>query len=125
VLERRIGERGRYPAINVLRSVSRTMPACNTAEQNALVSRARGLLSNYEDMAEMIRLGAYKLGSDPQVDEAIRYQPALEKFLSQDRLERADLSSGYGELGSLLGMAFESAKVASNAKTEASAKTAA
>ena len=104
VLERSIAERGRYPAMNVLRSISRTMPACNVDEENALVSRARQLLSVYEDMAEMIRLGAYRKGSDPQVDEAIRYQPRLEAFLSQHRTERSDLASGYAELAEILDM---------------------
>ena len=75
VLDRAIAERGRYPAINVLRSVSRTMPDCNTGEQNALVNRARQLMATYEDMAELILLGAYRGRSDPQVDEAIHYHP--------------------------------------------------
>src|ERR1700685_357 len=68
VLERSIGERGRYPAINVLRSVSRAMPGCNSSEEQELVQRARGPLSVYEDMAELIRLGAYKAGTNPEVD---------------------------------------------------------
>ncbi|MGD9536959.1 MAG: flagellar protein export ATPase FliI [Alphaproteobacteria bacterium] len=109
VLERRIGERGRYPAINILRSVSRTMPGCNGKHENMLVSRARGLLSTYEDMAEMIRLGAYRAGSDRLVDEAIKYQPALETFLSQDKSERATLAEGYGELARILEVADEAA----------------
>ncbi|WP_372501278.1 flagellar protein export ATPase FliI [Tistrella mobilis] len=104
VLERSIGERGRYPAVNVLRSVSRTMPDCNTPEQNAVVIRARRLLSTYEDMAEMIRLGAYRAGSDPAVDEAIRYHEGLERFLSQGKAERATLAEGYDQLAQLLGM---------------------
>jgi flagellum-specific ATP synthase len=98
VLDRKIAERGRYPAIDVLRSVSRTLPDCNTVEENALVNRARALLSAYEDMAEMIRLGAYRRGSDPRTDEAIHYFPALEAFLKQDKNERSDLASGYAEL---------------------------
>src|SRR3546814_6277218 len=83
VMERAIAERGRYPAINILRSISRTMPGCNTDDENLLVSRARQLMATYEDMAELIRLGAYRLGSDPRVDEAIHYQPMLESFLKQ------------------------------------------
>jgi flagellum-specific ATP synthase len=104
VLERRIAERNRFPAINVLRSVSRTMPGCNSAEENALVTRARGLLSTYEDMAELIRIGAYKQGADPAIDEAIRYYPKLEAFLAQDRSERSTLEDCYAALGELLGM---------------------
>lgn len=103
VLERQIAERGRYPAINVLRSVSRTMPGCNTEEENRLVSAARLCLSTYEDMSELIRLGAYRRGSDAKVDEAIELYPALEKFLAQGKDERADLESGYAGLAAIVG----------------------
>lgn len=104
VLDRTIAHRNRYPAVNVLRSVSRSMPACNTDEQNALVARARKLLASYEDMAELIRLGAYRKGSDALVDEAIHYYPALEEFVAQDKDEQADLESGYRRLAEILGM---------------------
>ena len=102
VLERQIAERGRYPAINLLRSISRAMPGCNTPEENALVMRARALLSTYEDMAELIRLGAYRRGTDPQVDQAIAYNPLLEAFLKQDKDERCDLGTGYAQLAQIL-----------------------
>jgi flagellum-specific ATP synthase len=102
VLERQIAERGRYPAINILRSVSRTMPGCNSDEENAIVAAARSHLATYEDMAELIRLGAYKKGSDPKVDEAIQRYPAIEAFLSQKKGERADLASGYDALARIL-----------------------
>jgi len=104
VLDRAIAERNRYPAINILRSVSRTMPACNTPEQNALVARARQLLSVYEDMAELIRLGAYRRGSDPQVDEAIQYYDAIEAFLGQEISEVTDLETCYRMLAETLDM---------------------
>ncbi len=104
VLDRRIAERGRYPAVNILRSVSRTLPACNSEAENAVVGRARGLLSTYDDMAEMIRLGAYRAGSDARVDEAIRYQDALEAVLRQGKSEQADLKSSYQLLADALGM---------------------
>jgi len=102
VLDRAIGQRGRYPAIDVLRSVSRTMPGCNSPWENQLVSRARAQLATFEDMAELIRLGAYRAGSDAKVDEAIRLAPQIERFLTQDRLERADLSDGYQQLAAIL-----------------------
>lgn len=102
VLERAIAERGRYPAVNVLRSISRTMPGCNTEEQNRLVNHAKRLMAVYDDMAEMIRLGAYRPGTDQAVDEAIQHHPALEQFLTQDKNERADLASGYAQLAEIL-----------------------
>ena len=104
VMERAIGERGRYPAINILRSVSRTMPRCNSEEETAIVRRAVRLMSTYEDMAEMIRLGAYKHGSNPEVDEAIQFHQPLEEFLTQ-RKDRPDtLANGYRQLAEILGM---------------------
>lgn len=104
VLERAVAERGRYPAINILRSISRTMPGCNSEAENQVVNRARQLLAAYEDMAEMIRLGAYRLGSDARIDEAIKFNPDLEAFLSQRKDEREDLATGYAHLAKLLAM---------------------
>jgi flagellum-specific ATP synthase len=104
VLERNIAERGRYPAVNVLRSLSRTMPNCNTDAETEIVRRARQHLSVYEDMAELIRLGAYRKGTDPSVDEAIRLFAPIEDFLGQKRTERTDLKTGYCRLADILGM---------------------
>jgi flagellum-specific ATP synthase len=104
VLDRAIAERGRFPAINVLRSVSRTMPDCNSEKENTLVQAARQLLSTYEDMAEMIRLGAYRRGTDPDVDRAIQFYPAIENFLRQKMDEHSDISTGYKELAAILGI---------------------
>ena len=106
VLDRAIADRGRYPAINILRSVSRTMPACNNSEETALISRARKLLATYEDMAELIRLGAYRRGTDPAVDEAIHYNPLLEAFLTQTKTDATSLVDCYARLAEILGMPF-------------------
>ena len=103
MLDRAIAERGRFPAINVLRSISRSMPHCNGAAENRLVQRAKSLMATYEDMAEMIRLGAYRAGSDAAVDEAVHYHDALEAVLVQDRNERCDLAAGYEMLAACLG----------------------
>ena len=72
VLDRKIGEGGRYPAVDVLRSLSRSVPGCNDARQNQLTRKARQVLALHADMADMVRLGAYRSGSDPAVDEASR-----------------------------------------------------
>src|SRR6185369_6106490 len=119
VLERSIGERGRYPAVNILRSLSRTMPGCNTPEQNALIRQARLQMSVYEDMAELIRLGAYRRGTDPAVDEAIRLYPGIESFLGQLRAERSDLETGYGQLAEILGQPYASTGVVDFSEAEA------
>jgi len=102
VLDRAIAERGRYPAVNVLRSLSRTLPDCNSEGENELVTRARRLMATYEDMAELIRLGAYQSGADADIDEAIYYQPQLESFLSQGIGECASLADGYQALAEIL-----------------------
>lgn len=105
VLERAIAERGRFPAVNVLKSISRTMPGCNTPQEQALVTEARRVLSVYDNMAELIRLGAYKAGSDPEVDRAVKLYPHLEAYLSQGKSERGDLASGYRRLAEILSSA--------------------
>ena len=104
VLSRDIAQRGRFPAIDILKSVSRTMPDCNTPEENALVQVARTMLATYEDMAEMIRLGAYKKGSNPDVDQAIQFYPAIENFLAQKKDEKSTLQEGYNQLAKALGI---------------------
>jgi len=95
VMERAIAERGRYPAINVLRSISRTMPGCVPVKVRPVLQKARELMSVFADMEELIRLGAYRKGSDPKVDRAIAINPALEAFLTQQREERTSIADGY------------------------------
>jgi len=110
VLERAIAERGRFPAINILKSVSRAMPGCNTDDEQKLILRARAPLTIYEDMAELIRLGAYKAGTNPEVDNAVRLYPQLEAFLAQSKTEAASLSEGYDALSAIMGIAEGSAR---------------
>lgn len=95
VLERTIAERGRYPAMNILRSVSRTMPGCNAPEENQLIAIARKVLSTYEDMSELIRLGAYRRGSNPEVDQAIILYPRIEAVLTQAKDDPSTLEQSY------------------------------
>jgi len=102
VLDRAIAERGRYPAINILRSISRTMPDCNSEAENDLVLSARRLMTTYEDMEEMIRLGAYRQGTSPEVDNAIAYHEPLERFLAQRHTDRHGLEDSYDELAAIL-----------------------
>jgi flagellum-specific ATP synthase len=94
VMSRKIAERGRFPAVDVLKSVSRTLPGCQTPPERTIARDARTLLSAYADMEELIRIGAYRAGSDPTLDRAIRLNPALEAFLGQapDEVTRLDHS---------------------------------
>ena len=103
VLDRAIAERGRFPAVNILKSVSRAMPACNSEAEQNLVLAARLPMTVYEDMADMIRVGAYKPGTNPEVDKAMELYPRLEAFLAQKKDERAALAQGYEALTAILG----------------------
>lgn len=83
VLDRRIAERGRFPAVDLLRSVSRSLPAAASAVENNLIAHARRLLGAYDQAEMMIQAGLYARGSDPLVDAAIDVWPALDTFLSE------------------------------------------
>ncbi len=107
VMERSIAERGRYPAINVLRSISRTMPMCVPVEVQPILQKAREFMSVFADMEELIRLGAYRKGSDPKVDKAIAINPELEAFLSQQRGEVTTIEEGYEMLKAIVDKAIE------------------
>lgn len=96
VLDRQIAERGRFPAIDFLRSVSRSLPEAASAEENTLITAARHLLGAYDRSEMMIQAGLYAAGSDPAVDEAIRVYPLLEGFLSED--EAGDCSDSFTRL---------------------------
>jgi flagellum-specific ATP synthase len=102
VMERSIAERGRYPAINILKSVSRTMPRAADPAHLATINSARRIMATYADMEELIRLGAYRAGSSPDVDEAIRLHEPLERFLAQGKDEATGLAQGYAWLEQIL-----------------------
>lgn len=104
VMERAIAERGRYPAINILRSVSRTMPRCVPEQVRPVLQEARDFMSIYADMEELIRLGAYRSGADAKVDRSIELQPEFERFLTQGRGEFTSLSQGYADLAHILAL---------------------
>jgi flagellum-specific ATP synthase len=83
VLDREISERGRFPAINIRRSVSRSLPKAASDGENALLAEARTLISAYDDASAMIQTGLYATGSDPVIDRAIDVWPQLEAFISE------------------------------------------
>lgn len=102
ILDRGIAEGGRFPAVDVRRSLSRSAPACYGPEERPLVERARRLIRAYAETAELIQLGAYRRGSDPAIDEAIRVRPALEALLSQPVDERSALPDDVARLAAAL-----------------------
>jgi flagellum-specific ATP synthase len=100
ILDRQIAERGRYPAIDVLRSVSRSLPSAADAHENSLLGRVRHLLGQYESNSMMIRAGLYAQGSDPEVDQAIAIWPELDAFFA--RVETLDCTHSFQQLELLL-----------------------
>jgi flagellum-specific ATP synthase len=109
VLDREIAQRGRFPAINILKSVSRMLPDANNEFENQLIMVARRFMATYENMAELIRLGAYRRGTDPDVDRAMVFYPQLETFITQREKEASTLSEGYEQLAKVLGLTEEKA----------------
>ncbi len=102
VMERAIAERGRYPAINILKSVSRTMPRAADPAYLPVLTHARQVMATYADMEELIRLGAYRAGTSAEVDEAIRLHKPLEAFLAQGKEEATSLAEGYRRLAEIM-----------------------
>jgi len=83
VLDRDIAERGRFPAINIRQSVSRSLPDAATAEQNALLRQAREHIMRFEESRSLIQAGLYVSGSDPKLDAAISVYDALDGFVGE------------------------------------------
>jgi flagellum-specific ATP synthase len=81
-LDREIAERGRFPAVDVVRSVSRSLPAAANPKENAIIAKARSLLASYARSELMIQSGLYEAGSDAKIDAAINCHDALEIFLA-------------------------------------------
>jgi flagellum-specific ATP synthase/type III secretion protein N (ATPase) len=84
ILSRTLAARNHYPAIDVLNSVSRVMPALTTRDHLGLASFARKSLAVYEKVRDLVNIGAYVKGSDPEVDTALLVMPALNNFLQQE-----------------------------------------
>jgi flagellum-specific ATP synthase len=83
VLDRQIAERGRFPAIDLLRSVSRSLPEAANDHENALIQRVRGLLGAYAKSETMVRAGLYREGEDPLLDQAMKVWADLDGFLAE------------------------------------------
>jgi flagellum-specific ATP synthase len=101
VLSRSLAESGHYPAIDVEASISRAMTALIEQPQFASVRRFKQLMSRYQRNRDLISVGAYVPGNDPELDLAIRMHPRMESFLQQDIHERADYEGSIARLHDL------------------------
>ncbi|MCK5837891.1 MAG: flagellum-specific ATP synthase FliI, partial [Desulfobacula sp.] len=104
VLSRDLANRGHYPAIDVLASVSRVMRDVSHKEQVVLRDKAVSVLSAYRSAEDMITIGAYIDGSDPDVDEAKLLMPGIIQFLRQDMVRKVDMLSSINGLKKALGI---------------------
>lgn len=98
VLSRKIAESGQYPAIDIEASVSRVMNDVVSPEHLAAARRFRRLYSAYQQNYDLISVGAYQTGSNPEVDEAIECYPSLMRFLQQNYNEAVTFDSSLQEL---------------------------
>ena len=103
VLSRSLAEAGHYPAIDVEASISRAMTALIEPPQFASVRRFKQLMSRYQRNRDLISVGAYVPGNDPELDLAIRLHPRMEAFLQQDIHERADYPASIAQLHATIG----------------------
>jgi len=87
IMDRKLAERGQYPAINVLKSISRVMNQITDETHNQIAQEIRSLISVYEENNELIQIGAYKHGTNPEIDRAISFYPKIQSFLKQDIME--------------------------------------
>jgi flagellum-specific ATP synthase len=107
ILSRRLAAAGHYPTIDVLESASRLAGKVCPPEQLQLAGKARRLLSAYAGAKELIEIGAYAPGADPDVDEALVLRPALNRFLQQPVDEIADPQLSWQQLAGILSGGFD------------------
>ncbi len=101
ILSRQLANQGHYPAIDILQSVSRLATALSTPAQMVAARKMRQALSAYRDAEDLIQLGAYVAGSNPQLDTSIRLRPELIAFLRQDNNVSVPLSETLSQMEEL------------------------
>ncbi len=101
MLSRSVAESGLYPAIDVEASVSRVVNDITDLPWRERIRRLKQALSAYNSHRDLIAIGAYQSGSDPQVDAAIILWPAIRRFLAQEVGESADLNASRRDLAAL------------------------
>jgi flagellum-specific ATP synthase len=102
VLSRQIAERGRFPAVDVQRSISRMLPDCHSPEEYAVMIAARRALARFADMEDLIRIGAYRAGTDPGVDAAARFAERAEAYLTQGKRDATPSAEAFAGIAAML-----------------------
>ncbi len=102
VLDRQLANKGQFPAINVLKSISRVMNQIIDSNHRSSASKLRDLLSTYLNSEDLINIGAYKRGSSREIDEAIKYYPKIISFLKQNVEDKVIIDQSIGSLSQLI-----------------------
>lgn len=101
VLSRQLAEQGHYPAIDINASISRCMSACTDASHSAIANQFRQMYSNYLQVKELLPLGGYQPGQDPELDRAVAIYPQLRGYLQQAVNETVDYPTSLTQLAQL------------------------
>jgi flagellum-specific ATP synthase len=101
VLSRELADAGHYPAIDIEKSISRSMHTITGEEQQQQMRKVKQLVSRYQRNRDLINVGAYSAGSDPILDEAIAKNSQIEAFLQQGIQEKVGIPQSLGELSAL------------------------
>lgn len=104
VLSRRLATAGHFPAIDVLESISRVSSAVTSRDQREAATRVRRLLAAYRSVRELVEIGAYVAGSDPDADAAIALLPQIDAFLRQDMEDQTPTDATWSRIGALVGV---------------------
>ncbi|MGM8364138.1 flagellar protein export ATPase FliI [Virgibacillus sp. W0181] len=102
VLDRKLAEQGQFPAINILKSISRVMNQVADKEHIVAAQKIRSLMATYEENNELIHIGAYKRGTDPEIDKAIAFYPKIKAFLKQEMNEDVSIEQSIAQMDKLL-----------------------
>ncbi len=103
VLDRKIAQKGQFPAINIMASVSRVMHDVTTPEHRRAAGEFKRLLAAYDASEDLINIGAYKSGANKEIDDAIRAHPHIKEYLQQDVYEQAKLDESIERLSEQFG----------------------
>ncbi|QMT17679.1 flagellar protein export ATPase FliI [Planococcus maritimus] len=103
VLDRKLAQKGQFPAINIMASVSRIMNEVTTRDHQQAATELKRLLAAHDSAEDLINIGAYKSGANKEIDEAIRAYPLIREYLQQDIYEKAELTESVDRLARQFG----------------------
>jgi len=106
VLSRKLAQKSHYPAVDVLQSISRLAITVAPEEVTKATNYTRKMMAIYGEAEDLINVGAYVKGSNPEIDEAIDKMPVINKFLQQEIKEKSGLEETFGKLGEIAGISM-------------------